>query len=578
MSRRWRRLASLAALAAGLVIGGLPAASALVRTEETPRPLGPVGVIGDSLTYAYLNELPGLFAEQGFGPIRADGLSSRHIELTSATIPSGQEALRAARAAGFDSPLWVIALGTNDLGFDATTMERQIERMLDAIGTDRRTVWVNVWASKYPTSSTRFNDALARVATRRPELTVADWASVLQQHPEWFASDGVHNTLAGAKARNRFLVDAAAAAVASRRVEAAPVALTPDGSVSGFVAQVPVRALDTRDPGGQRLRAGQDRRVVLDGVVPDDATTASVTLTAIGTAPGWVAAWRCGDPFPPTSAVNHPAAAPRAALAAVGLDSGRGFCVRSLVDTDLVVDVTGSFRASGGARFLPATPARLLDTREAPRAARLAAGEVLRVATGQAGATGVSLNLTLAESDGGWLRAWPCDAASEPFVSNVNARSGEIVANAAWLGLGPSGDVCLKANTATHVVVDLVGAFGEQGGLYQPVRPARLLDTRNGTGGWFGRAAAGQAIDLATGGAPAGTVGLALTLTVTEPMASGWAAVVGCPPPAGLTSTLNFTRGAVVSNLSAAAAAPCVTQMTATHLVADVAGVFIAGP
>ena len=83
----------------------------------------------------------------------------------------------------------------------------------------------------------------------------------------------------------------------------------------------------------------------------------------------------------------------------------------------------------------------------------------------------------------------------------------------------------------THLIIDLVGAYGGSGSPVTLVVPQRLLDTRTGTGGWSGVLAAGQSIDIAVGGAaaiPADAVSVALNVTVTDNDQPGFVTVYAC--------------------------------------------------
>ena len=90
-------------------------------------------------------------------------------------------------------------------------------------------------------------------------------------------------------------------------------------------------------------------------------------------------------------------------------------------------------------------------------------------------------------------------------------------------------------------------------GQLNPLSPGRLLDTRNGTGG-FTTLGPGQTIDLPVlnrGGVPAGGVAaVLLNLTVTGPTGLGYITAYpggGCRP---FASNLNFTPGRTVANLA----------------------------
>jgi hypothetical protein len=110
------------------------------------------------------------------------------------------------------------------------------------------------------------------------------------------------------------------------------------------------------------------------------------------------------------------------------------------------------------------------------------------------------------------------------------------------------------------------------------VSPARLLDTRDGTGGWIGALATGQSIDLEVAGVagiPDEVTGVLLNVTATDATGSAYVTVFPCGTDRPLASNLNVARGQTVAN---AVFAPlgegkvCLFASAPLHLVVDVAG------
>src|SRR5205823_13833953 len=136
----------------------------------------------------------------------------------------------------------------------------------------------------------------------------------------------------------------------------------------------------------------------------------------------------------------------------------------------------------------------------------------------------VAINLTATQPAGpGYLTAYPCGG-DVPLVSNVNFGPGETVPNSAIVPIGANRSICFFANTPTHVIVDLAGSFSSAGTSLTPVVPNRLLDTRNGTGGWIGLLGNGQTINLTVGGkagVPTNTTAVVLNVTVADAAGPG---------------------------------------------------------
>jgi len=137
-----------------------------------------------------------------------------------------------------------------------------------------------------------------------------------------------------------------------------------------------------------------------------------------------------------------------------------------------------------------------------------------------------------------------------------------------------AGRVCVEPTAATHVVVDLDGAYHAAGDdVFTPILPTRVTDTRSA-----GPLTAFEPFAVAvTGGpVPADATAVVLNVTVTEPQAEGYVTVWPCgsePPP---TSNLNFRAGQTVPNAVTtrvgAGGQVCVASAAATHLVIDVDG------
>lgn len=229
------RLALAVALAASIITGGQAAA-------VEPIPCEHIGVIGDSLTVGGVTQLPQELIEAGFGDIRIDAKIGRRINARSPWGASGVTALQAMRAVGYEPDCVVVALGTNDLGIwkGATKFRAAIEAMLTEIGEGPRVLWVNVVWRKFPATGAVFNGVLAELAGSRANLSVADWAGEVAQHPRWLSRDGVHQSIAGRREWARFVARIATTTIG------AEMTLGPPPSACS-VAAVPVK-VGTKGP------------------------------------------------------------------------------------------------------------------------------------------------------------------------------------------------------------------------------------------------------------------------------------------------------------------------------------------
>lgn len=250
---------------------------------------------------------------------------------------------------------------------------------------------------------------------------------------------------------------------------------------------------------------------------------------------------------------------------------------------------TGPPTPPPGGRFVPVTPARLLDTRDA--SSPLSGGEtrVLRVAgrngVPTSGATAVVVNVTAIEpTRSGFLTVYPAGAA-RPTASSLNFVGGQTVPNLVTVGLGSQGDVGIFNNAGqVHVAVDVVGWYGNGGAtdnLFAPLEPARLLDTRDSDGG--GSIPGGTTRTLQVtgrGGVPSsGVDAVVLNVTAISPTARGFLTVSPNGTARPGTSNLNLVPGHVRPNLVVArvgtgGAVSVYVSSGATHVAADVVGWF----
>jgi hypothetical protein len=220
----------------------------------------------------------------------------------------------------------------------------------------------------------------------------------------------------------------------------------------------------------------------------------------------------------------------------------------------------------GGARFTPSTPTRLLDTRAG---SRLAAGAVVSVVV-PAGVSAATVNLTAdGPATAGFLTAYRCDQ-PRPLASNVNYGARETVANLGVVPVGADGRLCVSASAATDVIVDLLGTAGAGGLRFQAAEPVRLLDTRDGTGGWSGRPGAFQPLDLP---ALPDAAALALTVATVTPDGDGFTTLYPCGAERPLASNLNAPAwSGAIANAVVVATPACVVAQRRAHEVIDLSG------
>jgi uncharacterized protein (DUF1501 family) len=241
--------------------------------------------------------------------------------------------------------------------------------------------------------------------------------------------------------------------------------------------------------------------------------------------------------------------------------------------------------------FVSLAPVRMFDTRDG-RGGRLGAlqqgEEWAFTVAGQFGvpadATAVALNLTAVNATAPtYVTVWP-GGTQRPLASNLNPVPGMAVPNLVVTQLGPAGSIGMFNNSGgVDLIGDLVGYFTASSSLrLKALTPARLLDTRDGTGGTLGPVGPGQTISLKVteqGGVPANAKAVALNVTVTQPSDGSFLTVWPADAPRPEASSVNMVPGQTVPNmvlarLSTEGRISIYNNTGSTHVVVDVIGAF----
>lgn len=252
--------------------------------------------------------------------------------------------------------------------------------------------------------------------------------------------------------------------------------------------------------------------------------------------------------------------------------------------------------STAGAAYSALAPTRLLDTRVTGSSLGPQGTTALTVVGGSvpATATAVALNVTVTDTTAaGYLSVYPAGL-SQPVISNLNWIRGETVANLVIVPVGGGGRVDFyNAAGSTDLVVDLEGYFapaaaGSTVGSYLALSPARITDTRTGSGYPNAGATLGPGSTLAVqatgvgGVPPSGVAAVLVNVTVTNTTAAGYLTVY----PAGVSrpsaSNLNWTAGATVANrvlvpVGAGGQISLYNQNGSADVVVDVDGFFSTG-
>ena len=244
----------------------------------------------------------------------------------------------------------------------------------------------------------------------------------------------------------------------------------------------------------------------------------------------------------------------------------------------------------GASAYTPVSPYRILDTRIGqgfPR--RLNEGEsfTLPLTGVPVGASAVVINLAVdGPGNPGFVTAYPTGVA-RPLASSINVDSaGLTIANLVTVQISPAGTIDLFSLMATDLIADVQGyympAIGVVStGLFRPVGPIRLLDTREPNATHFGALAAGSQIDVNIGalaGLPPDATAAALKVTVTDSTASGFWTIFPAGTGRPTASNINvFGAGSTIANQVLArltSGSISVFTQTGGQLIIDLVGWF----
>jgi len=366
-------------------------------------------------------------------------------------------------------------------------------------------------------------------------------------------------------------------------------------STSRFESVGPLRLADTRQAlcGCERVDATTVRIDIAhaassSAAASDTIVAAAVTVTATNTSTdGFVTAYPSGTPRPATSTLNARTGVDTSNSAIVPVGSDGRIDVFAQSPTDLVVDLTGVFVGALSARagrFESLAPVRVIDTRltSADGLSPFTTIIVPLPAGVAPDASALAVNVTtVGERSAGFVRGFAAGTA-EPLTSFVNPDgTGRPKAAAVILPASAQG-ISLMTSAGGNVVVDVVGWFtgasapDSNDGLFVPMTPTRLLDTRDDKPRLWANATREIASPV-TGGAA-----LVTNITMALPDNAGFvtAAAAGTARPA--TSSVNaVARNAVVANAAITAISTrglSYFSSAGTDLVVDATGSFTGVP
>lgn len=386
---------------------------------------------------------------------------------------------------------------------------------------------------------------------------------------------------------------------------------------STYFPLTPARVLDTRDGTGTTgtapLGAGASIDVVVTNKlgVPAAGVTAvalNVVATNASGPASFLTVWPTGGPRPLASNLNFQqgVSVPNLVIARVGVD-GKVSLYNNLGTVHVAADVQGYFLGdTTGSTYVPLSPGRVLDTRSGTggTSSPVGPGGTIEVKVTDTlgvpatGVTAVAINVTATNVSGSesFLTVWPAGS-SRPVASNLNFIQGQTVPNLVIARVGADGKLAIYNNVGTvDVVGDIQGYFAAPvtpiptsptRSVYFPATPARILDTRDGTGvpnNLTGQLGSASTIDLqvtGAGGVPNGATAVVLNVTVTDsPGPDSFLTVYPAGTSRPFASNLNWVAGQTIPNLviariGAGGKVTIYNNAGSTFVVADVQGWFM---
>lgn len=160
-----------------------------------------VVMIGDSITNGARPFLEERFDLLGLDHL-VEAVDGKRMASSSSDNPSGAEVAASIAANGdgdHTDEIWVIALGTNDIGQLDTDDEiaAAVDEVLAEVPAEVAVVWVDTWISERPEESAVVNAVIRERMGERGGGVLAPWTAVAEDDGV-LTGDGVHPTTEGA--------------------------------------------------------------------------------------------------------------------------------------------------------------------------------------------------------------------------------------------------------------------------------------------------------------------------------------------------------------------------------------------
>ena len=350
--------------------------------------------------------------------------------------------------------------------------------------------------------------------------------------------------------------------------------VNPTPSAVQFVTVTPCRLVDTRQTGGAIQGGGsRDFPIQQEGGcnIPATAAAYSLNVTVVPHGQlGYLTIWPTGEGRPVVSTLNSADGRVKANAAIVPAGTSGDVSVFVTDTTNVILDIDGYFAPVSGSTlaFYPLPPCRVADTRYStypqglgppsltggqPRAFPILNATTCNIPP--SGAAAYSLNFTVVPPGTlGYLTVWPTGE-PQPTVSTLNDVLGRVIANAAIVVAGSSGEISAYATDNTNLIIDIDGYFAPagQGGLsLYAVAPCRVIDTRHVGSGQPFSGILSPPVDVTDSfcGPPATAQAYVFNATVIPPGSLGYLTLWPDGENQPVVSTLNAADGSITNNMA----------------------------
>lgn len=330
-------------------------------------------------------------------------------------------------------------------------------------------------------------------------------------------------------------------------VMASDVQLVPATLPPAYTPVTPVRVLDTRNgTGGIIGKVGPGATVSLqvtgqNGVPASGVTAVVLNVTDMSpTAKSYLTVYADGRTRPGTPNLYFTAWQTTTNLVTVPVGSdGKVDFYNHYGSVNLLADLAGYYTTTSNGSWLDTTgPVRILNTKNGTGGYSTpvgAGGTISLQVTGQhgvppSGVTAVVLNVTAVNPTAkSYVTAYP-DGQPRPNTLNLFFYSGDKFPNLVIVPVGSNGKVDFYNDSGSvNLLADLEGYYTSGGSWLDTTGPTRLLDTRNGTGGYSTPVGAGKTISVKVvgkDGIPAsGVTAVVLNVTAVSPTKTGYVTV-----------------------------------------------------